>query len=57
MILLIINRNTTHDFGMATVQYANKLANGLAILQRHAVFAGDCKGFNDTGTCVFQLTL
>ena len=57
MILLIVNGNAAHDFGMATVQYANQLPNSLTVLQRHAVFAGDGERFNDTGTCVFQLTL
>ena len=31
------------------MQHANQLADRLAVLQIHAIFTGDCQGFNNTG--------
>lgn len=56
-VIFVINRNCPHDIGMATMQHADKLADGFPVLQVHAIFAGDREWFYDAGTSIFQLTL
>lgn len=56
-VILVIDRNCPHDIGMATMQHADKLADGFSVLQIHAIFAGDREWLNDAGASIFQLTL
>ncbi len=56
-VIFVIDGNCPHNIGMATMQHADKLADGFPVLQVHAVFAGYREWFNDAGTSIFQLTL
>ncbi len=55
--MLVIHRDHPHNIRMAAVQDADELADRLAILQGHAVFAGDRQRLNNTGSGIFELAL
>lgn len=56
-VVLIVNGDGAHNIRMAAVQNADKLTDGLAILQVHAIFTGHRQRLNNAGSGVLQLAL
>ena len=56
-VMRIVHRDGPHDLRVATMQNADQLADRFAVLQIHAIFAGDRQRLNNAGAGVLQLTL